>query len=75
LLFLIKASLVLYTRQLKEDNGKTKTKRRVVRSPWRQSGSSPVGSQMGSRRSEGRKDLWNRCVLKSGMEERGSVEV
>jgi len=29
---------------VKEDNGKTETKRWAVRSPWRQSGWSPVGS-------------------------------
>ena len=40
-----KASLVLHTRELKEYNGKTKTKRSAVRSPWRQSGWSPVGSK------------------------------
>ena len=45
----LKASLVLHTRQLKEDNRKTKTKHWVIRSPWRQSGWSPVGSPVGRR--------------------------
>jgi len=48
----VKASLVLHTRQL-EDDGKTKTKRWAVRSQWRQSGWSPVGSPVVARQ-----DLW-----------------
>ena len=35
----------------------------VVRSPWRQSGWSPVGSPVGRRMIYGGKDLWNRWVL------------
>ena len=65
----LKAILVRHASEL-QDNGKTETKRRgAVRSPRRLESSGQAG---GYERIYGGKDLWNRYVLKSGIEERGS---
>jgi len=60
----LKTSLVLHTRQLKEDNGKTNKTLSTIRSPWRQSGWSPVGSPVGEERIYDGKDLFNSPFLR-----------